>query len=56
MNTYKYTCYYGRDRDDWRHRTIRAESIGDAVRGAQEDLYGTGYTLKRNSVHLIENQ
>lgn len=56
MNTYAYYVYYGRDRDDWQKDQIQANSIEDAVRKAQDEWLGTGYTVKNSSFQIIDNQ
>jgi len=56
MKTYEYTCYLGRDRDDWSTGKVTAHTLDEAVRKIQDNLYGTGYTLKGSSVKVVENQ
>lgn len=56
MSTFEYTCYLGRDRDDWSEGTIEASTLEMAIINAERKIYGTGYTLKRSSVKLIENK
>jgi len=56
MKTFEYTCYLGRDRDDWSEGQVKALTLKDAIRQIDEELYGTGYTLKRGSVKIINNQ
>ena len=56
MNTFEYTCYRGRDRDDWSEGTIQALTDNDAIAMLKHQLTKEGYTLKRSSVKLIENK
>jgi len=56
MKTYEYTCYLGRDRDDWSEGQVEALTLEDAVRQISAELYGTGYTLKGSSVKVVDNQ
>ena len=39
MNTYEYSCYYGRDRDDWAKGTVKANSLDEAIKNAISELY-----------------
>ena len=56
MNTYEYTCYLGRDRDDWSKGQVQALTLQEAVSKIDDELYGTGYTLKKSSVKVVVNQ
>ena len=56
IKTYEYICYLGRDRDDWSEGKVTAYTLDEAVRKIQDNLYGTGYTLKGSSVKVVENQ
>ena len=56
IKTYEYTCYLGRDRDDWSTGKVTAHTLDEAVRKIQDSLYGTGYTLKGSSVKVVDNQ
>ncbi len=56
MKTFEYTCYRGRDRDDWSEGTIQAATTEEAIDKAERKLLFTGHTLKRSSVKLIENK
>lgn len=56
MNTFEYTCYRGRDRDDWSEGTIQALTDTAAIAMLKHQLAKEGYTLKRSSVKLIENK
>ncbi len=56
MKTYEYTCYLGRDRDDWSEGQVEAYTLDDAVRQISAELYGTGYTLKGSSVKVVDSQ
>jgi len=56
MKTYEYTCYLGRDRDDWSKGQVQALTPQEAVRKIDDELYGTGYTLKRSSVKVVDSQ
>ena len=53
MNTFEYTCYRGRDRDDWSEGTIQALTDNDAIIMLERQLSTEGYTLKRSSVKLV---
>jgi hypothetical protein len=55
VKTYEYTCYRGRDRDDWSTGTIQALTLEDAVRKARIDLLPQGYTLKGGSVKVVQS-
>ena len=56
MNTFEYTCYRGRDRDDWSEGTIQALTTEDAIMMLEKRMFGEGFTLKRSSVKVIANQ
>lgn len=56
LKTYEYTCYLGRDRDDWSEGKVKAYTLDEAVSKIQDNLFGTGYTLKGSSVKVIDNQ
>ena len=56
LKTYEYTCYLGRDRDDWSEGQVEALTLDDAVRQISAELYGTGYTLKGSSVKVVDSQ
>jgi len=56
MKTYEYSCYLGRDRDDWSEGQVKALTLKDAIRQIDEELYGTGYTLKGSSVKVVDSQ
>lgn len=56
MNTYEYSCYYGRDRDDWAKGSVNANSLDEAIKEAISELYGTGYNLNKSSVKITDNQ
>ena len=56
VHTFEYTCYRGRDRDDWSKGTVQALTDQEAVMKINRKLLEEGYTLKRSSVKLIQNQ
>jgi len=56
MKTYEYTCYLGRDRDDWSEGEVEAYTLDEAVRQIRKELDGTGYTLKGSSVKVVDSQ
>ncbi len=56
MKTFEYTCYYGRDRDDWSEGTIQATTTEEAIDKAERKLLFTGWTLKKSSVKVVVNQ
>ena len=53
VKTFEYTCYRGRDRDDWSEGTIQALTDNDAIIMLERQLSTEGYTLKRSSVKLV---
>ena len=56
LKTFEYTCYRGRDRDDWAKGTIQALCGSDAIMMLERRMLNEGYTLKRSSVKVIQNQ
>ena len=56
VKTFEYTCYRGRDRDDWAEGTIQAFTTEDAIMMLEERMFGEGFTLKRSSVKPVANQ
>jgi len=56
VKTFEYTCYYGRDRDDWSEGTIQATTTEEAIDKAERKLLFTGWTLKKSSVKVVVNQ
>ena len=56
VHTFEYTCYRGRDRDDWSEGTIQALTTEDAIMMLERRMLNEGYTLKRSSVKVIQNQ
>ena len=55
VHTFEYTCYYGRDRDDWRKGEVQALTTEEAIRKIEKQLYPIGFTLKKSSVKVIKN-
>ena len=56
VHTFEYTCYRGRDRDDWAKGTIQALTTEDAIMMLERRMLNEGFTLKRSSVKVIQNQ
>lgn len=56
MHTFEYTYFRGRDRDDWGKGTIEAMTKEDVIRKLELRLLGEGFTLKKSSVKVIQNQ
>jgi len=55
MKTFEYTCYYGRDRDDWSEGTIQAHTWEEAKNKVQNQLIKEGYTLKTSSLRTVKS-
>ena len=56
MHTFEYTYYRGRDRDDWSKGTTQALTTEEAIRNVEMRLLAEGFTLKKSSVKVIQNQ
>ena len=56
QHTWEYYVYYGRDRDDWCKCTIKASAADVAYNMAMHKWDGTGYTVKKSSFKVIDNQ
>ena len=57
QHKFSYFVYYGRDRDDWSGPyTIDASAKDTAYTKALHKWDGTGYTVKRSSFKVIDNQ
>jgi hypothetical protein len=54
MNTFEYTCYRGRDRDDWSEGTIQAHTWEEAKNRVENQLAKEGYTLKTSSLRTVK--
>ena len=54
VHTFEYTCYRGRDRDDWATGTIQAMTDNDAIVMLERRMLNEGFTLKRSSVKLVK--
>ena len=54
MYTFEYTCYRGRDRDDWSEGTIEARTWEEAKWKVENKLAPTGYTLKTSSLRTLK--
>ncbi len=53
VHTFEYTCYRGRDRDDWSEGTIQAHTWEEAKNKVENQLIKEGYTLKTSSLRTI---
>ena len=56
VHTFEYTYFRGRDRDDWSKGTIEAMTKEDVIRKLELRLLGEGFTLKKSSIKVIQNQ
>ena len=56
VHTFEYTYFRGRDRDDWGKGTIEAMTKEDVIRKLELRLLGEGFTLKKSSIKVIQNQ
>ena len=54
LHTFEYTCYRGRDRDDWSKGTIQALTWEEAKNKVQNKLAKEGYTLKTSSLRTVK--
>jgi hypothetical protein len=52
LHTFEYTCYRGRDRDDWAKGTIQAYTWEEAKNKVENQLVKEGYTLKTSSLRI----
>ena len=55
LHTFEYTCYRGRDRDDWSEGTIQAYTWEEAKNKVQNRLIGEGFTLKTSSLRVVKS-
>ena len=57
LHTFEYTCYRGRDRDDWRgpHK-VKAYTKEEAIRKAQRYFADTGWTVWNKTFKIVDNQ
>jgi len=53
VHTFEYTCYRGRDRDDWSEGTIQAHTWEEAKNKVENQLIKEGYTLKTSSLKAV---
>ena len=53
VHTFEYTCYRGRDRDDWSEGTIQALTWEEAKNKVENKLVKEGYTLKTSSLRVV---
>ena len=53
LHTFEYTCYRGRDRDDWSEGTIQAHTWEEAKNKVENQLVKEGYTLKTSSLKAV---
>tara|TARA_Y100000361_G_C11098402_1_gene310472 strand:- start:452 stop:685 length:234 start_codon:yes stop_codon:yes gene_type:complete len=53
VHTFEYTCYRGRDRDDWSEGTIQALTWEEAKNKVENKLVKEGYTLKTSSLKVV---
>ena len=53
VHTFEYTCYRGRDRDDWSEGTIQAYTWEEAKNKVENKLVKEGYTLKTSSLKAV---
>ena len=52
MKTFQYTCYFGRDTEDWVFERVQATDVEDATRKAEASM-GLHWSLLRNSVKEV---
>ena len=55
VHTFEYTCYRGRDRDDWSEGTIQAHTWEEAKNKVENKLVKEGYTLKTSSLKAVRS-
>jgi hypothetical protein len=55
LHTFEYTCYRGRDRDDWSEGTIQAHTWEEAKNKVENQLVMEGYMLKTSSLRVVKN-
>jgi hypothetical protein len=55
LHTFEYTCYRGRDRDDWSEGTIQAHTWEEAKNKVENQLVIEGYRLKTSSLRVVKN-
>ena len=55
LHTFEYTCYRGRDRDDWSEGTIQAHTWEEAKNKVENKLVREGFTLKTSSLRVVKS-
>ena len=55
LHTFEYTCYRGRDRDDWSEGTIQAHTWEEAKNTVENQLVKEGFTLKTSSLRVVKS-
>ena len=55
LHTFEYTCYRGRDRDDWSEGTIQAHTWEEAKNKVEHQLVKEGFTLKTSSLRVVKS-
>ena len=55
LHTFEYTCYRGRDRDDWSEGTIQAHTWEEAKNKVETQLVKEGFTLKTSSLRVVKS-
>ena len=55
LHTFEYTCYRGRDRDDWSEGTIQAHTWEEAKNKVENQLVKEGVTLKTSSLRVVKS-
>ena len=55
LHTFEYTCYRGRDRDDWSEGTIQAHTWEEAKNKVENQLVKEGFTLKPSSLRVVKS-
>ena len=55
LHTFEYTCYRGRDRDDWSEGTIQAHTWEEAKNKVENQLVKEGFTLKTSSLRVVKS-
>ena len=55
LHTFEYTCYRGRDRDNWSEGTIQAHTWEEAKNKVENKLVREGFTLKTSSLRVVKS-
>ena len=55
LHTFEYTCYRGRDRDDWSEGTIQAHTWEEDKNKVENQLVKEGFTLKTSSLRVVKS-